>query len=52
MLWPIHAPSPVRPTAARQRRLSSLGLQPVETEEELDSLRAAGRAASQLDYDW
>lgn len=36
----------------QERRLASLGLQPIETEEELDALRAAGRSYSANDYDW
>ena len=37
----------------QQRRLNSLGLQPIESEDELESLRAAGRQYSSSDYgDW
>ena len=37
----------------QQRRLNALGLQPVETEEEIDALRAGGRQYSASDYgDW
>ena len=36
----------------QQRRLNALGLQPVESEEELDALRAAGRQYSTDDIDW
>ena len=36
----------------QQRRLNSLGLQPVESEEEIESLRVAGRQYSSSEYDW
>ena len=34
----------------QERRLLSLGLQPIETEEELDALKAGGRAYSDVDW--
>ena len=36
----------------QERRLNALGLQPIESEEELESLRAAGRQVSSSDYEW
>ena len=36
----------------QERRLGSLGLTPIETEDELEQLRAAGRQISANDYDW
>lgn len=36
----------------QQRRLNSLGLQPIETDEELDALRAAGRRSGASDVEW
>ena len=36
----------------QERRLASLGLNPVETEDELESLRAGGRMYSANDYEW
>ena len=34
------------------RRLNALGLQPIETEEELEALRAAGRSYTSNEFDW
>ncbi len=36
----------------QERRLASLGLQPIESEDELDALRAAGRQMQSTDYEW
>ena len=36
----------------QDRRLASLGLTPIETDEELEALKAAGRSISATDYDW
>jgi len=36
----------------QQRRLKSLGLDPIETEEEVEKLRAGGRSYGADEYDW
>jgi len=36
----------------QERRLRMLNLTPIETEEQLEALRSAGRAMTSEDYDW
>lgn len=36
----------------QERRLTSLGLQPIESDDELEALRAAGRQMQSTDYEW
>lgn len=36
----------------QERRLNTLGLQPIESDDELDALRAAGRQYSSSEFDW